>query len=102
MLRKQGRLKDADDLEASVDPGELPEEAELVWEAFLEICSGRTVSEGQPTSSILNEVYVWSRLYSVELLPWELKALQMLDGVWCTWIMRQYNARLSAARASHK
>ena len=98
MFRRQGQHAKADEMEESITPAvsEPPPEAEHVWETFLEITSSRRISDGVPTTSISQELDLWQRLYSLELLPWELRALRMLDSIWCEWVMKQVNAKAAS------
>lgn len=93
-FRKQGRHGEADKLEADTEKmvPDPPEEGEYLWEIFLEITAGRRVADGVPTTSIMQELDLWQRLYSMVFRPWEIRALRMLDGTWCSWISKQYHA----------
>ena len=90
-FRRQGQHAKADELEDSVTPAvpDPPPETEHIWEIFLEITSSRRFSDGGPTTSISQELDLWQSLYSIQFLPWELRALRMLDGIWCSWILKQ-------------
>ena len=97
-FRRQGQHAKADQLEDEITPAvsEPPAEAEHIWEVFLEITSSRRISDGVPTTSISQELDLWQRLYALQFLPWELRALRMLDGIWCNWVLKQATKKPNA------
>lgn len=56
----------------------VPRAAAALWEAFCEIASGRPSSMGpQPVPS--TEIESWQRLSGVQLSPWEVDTLRLMD-----------------------
>lgn len=96
-FRRQGRHGEADKLEAETEKlvPDPPPEGEYLWDIFIEITSSRRVADGTPTTSITQELDLWQRLYSMQFKPWEIRALRMLDGVWCNWLVKQQSKKSS-------
>lgn len=57
---------------------QVPRAGAALWDAFCEIASGRQSGMGpQPVPS--TEIESWQRLSGVQLSPWEVDTLRMMD-----------------------
>ncbi|WP_424813570.1 phage tail assembly chaperone [Roseococcus sp. YIM B11640] len=58
-----------------------PEAAAYLWDWFLEMHRARGGGMG-PAAITHQDIEAWGRLKGVRLAPWELEAIQALDGTW--------------------
>jgi len=61
---------------------ELPEEAEVAYATFLELAAARSSNGWGPSAISYLDIKSWSDLYGVELSPWDIKAIRMLDQLY--------------------
>jgi hypothetical protein len=59
-----------------------PERAAHVWQAFVEIHTGRSYSANGPNPLSWPDIKAWDDLMRVGLKEWEIRAIKALDVLW--------------------
>lgn len=60
---------------------EIPPHATFMWEIFLEIHRGRTYGMGANPLT-WTDIRNWCILFGVDLTPWQVDTVKMIDMVW--------------------
>jgi hypothetical protein len=59
-----------------------PDRLAHVWQAFVELHSGRSYSGSGPNPLSWSDIKAWDDLMGLGLKEWEIRAIKALDSVW--------------------
>lgn len=69
-----------------LDGPEFPEEGRHWWSMFMELSRARSSNGFGPNPISYIEIDAWRRLTDVDLSPFDVKMIRMLDDLWITTI----------------
>jgi hypothetical protein len=59
-----------------------PDRYAHIWNAFLELHTGRSYSSNGPNPLSWSDIEAWDRLFKQNLQDWEIRAIKALDLIW--------------------
>jgi hypothetical protein len=59
-----------------------PDRAGHIWQAFLELHTGRSYSANGPNPLSWSDIKAWDDMMRVGLKDWEVRAIKALDVLW--------------------
>lgn len=60
----------------------MPERAEYLWAAFIDIHAGRSYGPNGPNPLSWSDIAAWNDLFSMGLKDWEVRVIKALDLLW--------------------
>lgn len=65
---------------------EAPEAYRYLLQLFREMAAGRQSGFAEPCAISWSEMLAWAQMTGIDLAPWEVRVLRMLDRAWLlTW-----------------